>query len=378
VTMFETLSLLALQQYWWVIISLLGSLLVFLMFVQGGQTLLNTIGTNEEEKTMLINSLGRKWELTFTMLVTFGGAMFAAFPKFYSVSFGGAYWVWITILFCFTIQAISYEFRHKKGNFWGARVYEAFLYINGSLGVFLIGVAVGTFFTGSKFLVDVDNHVIWQGPLRGLEAVFSIQNVLLGFAVFFLARLLASMYFINNISDENIYSRAKQMVRFNAVPFLAIFIAFVVMLLLKRGFTYDPVTKEIQLVPFQYLHNFVEMPWVLAIFLAGVVLVISGIFVSWFKTSKKGIWFTGLGTVLAVMALFLVTGFNHTSFYPSVSDLQSSLTIENSSSSHYTLTVMSYVSLFVPVVIAYIYKVWRSLDRKKIDKAEMQDNEHIY
>jgi cytochrome bd ubiquinol oxidase subunit II len=376
--MFETMSLLALQQYWWVIVSLLAALLVFLMFVQGGQTLLNTIGTNEDEKTMLINSLGRKWELTFTMLVTFGGAMFAAFPKFYSVSFGGAYWVWMAILFCFTIQAISYEFRRKKGNFWGAKVYELFLYINGSLGVFLVGVAVGTFFTGSKFLVDADNHVLWQNQLRGLEAIFNIQNILLGFSVFFLARLLGAMYFINNISDENVYARAKQMVRFNAVPFLAIFIAFVVMLLLSDGFEYNPETKVMQIVSFKYLHNFLHMPLVLAFFLAGVILVIWGIFISWFRTSKKGIWLSGSGTVLAVISLFLVAGFGHTSFYPSTYDLQSSLTIENSSSSHYTLSVMSYVSLFVPVVIAYIYKVWRSLDRKKIDKAEMQDNEHIY
>jgi cytochrome d ubiquinol oxidase subunit II len=376
--MFETLSHLALQQYWWVIVSLLASLLVFLMFVQGGQTLFRSVGSNEEERTLLVNSLGRKWELTFTTLVTFGGAMFAAFPKFYSVSFGGAYWVWMAILFCFTIQAISYEFRRKKGNFLGPRTYETFLYINGSLGVFLIGTAVGTFFTGSDFYIDEYNRTFWQSSLRGLEAVFSVQNVLLGFVVFFLARILGAMYFMNNINDEAIKARSVYMVRFNAVPFLAVFIAFAVLLLVSDGFAVDPKTKVVTMESYKYLNNFLAMPWALIIFLLGVVGVIAGIFMAWFKKNTKAIWVAGSGTVLTVFALLMVAGFNNTSFYPSTYDLQSSLTISNASSSHYTLSVMSYVSLFVPVVLAYIWWAWRAMDRKKIDKQEIKDSDHSY
>jgi len=376
--MFETLPYLALQQYWWIIVSLLASLLVFLMFVQGGQTILNSISDNEEERTMLINSLGRKWELTFTTLVTFGGAMFAAFPKFYAVSFGGAYWVWIAILFCFIIQAVSYEFRRKKGNVWGRRTYDAFLYINGSLGIFLIGVVVGTFFTGSKFIIDPENHVQWMTPLRGLEAIFNIQNVLLGFTVFFLARVLGAMYFISNIKDELIYTNARRMVRYYANPFLAVFIAFVIMLLLKDGFAYNLRTGLVIMEPQKYFFNFLNMPAVFAMFLAGVMLVLTGIFITLSMTSKKGIWLTGSGTVLTVLSLLLVAGFNHTPFYPSTSDLQSSLTIENSSSSKYTLTVMSYVSLLVPFVLAYIIWVWNALDRKKITREEMKNSDNIY
>mgnify|MGYP000852396310 CR=1 FL=1 len=376
--MFETLSHPALQQYWWVIVSLLAALLVFLMFVQGGQTLFNVIGRNEEEKSMLVNAVGRKWKLTFTTLVVFGGAMFAAFPKFYSVSFGGAYWVWIAILFCFTIQAISYEYRRMKGNVWGPRTYEAFLYINGSLGIFLIGTAVGTFFTGSDFYLDESNRTFWQSSLRGLEAVFNVQNILLGFTVFFLARILGSMYFMNSISDDNIKERSVKMVRFNAIPFLAVFVAFVVMLLVADGFAVDPVTRAVSLEPMKYLHNFLEMPVVLILFLLGVLTVIGGIYLAWFRKNRKAIWIAGPGTVLTVLSLFLVAGFNDTSFYPSTFDMQSSLTIENASSSQYTLTVMSYVSLFVPVVLAYIWWAWRAIDKKKIDKQEMKESDHAY
>lgn len=375
--MFETLSHPVLQQYWWVIVSLLAALLVFLMFVQGGQTLMRSIASNAEEKTMLVNSLGRKWEITFTTLVTFGGAMFAAFPKFYSASFGGAYWVWIAILFCFTLQAISYEFRRKKGNVWGQKTYETFLFINGSLGPFLIGTAVGTFFTGSEFFVDANNFTHWQNPLRGLEAVFNIQNVLLGFTVFFLARILGAMYFMNNISDDGMVERARRMVRFNAIPFLAVFIAFATILLLSSGFGYNE-NGIVAMEAYKYLNNFLAMPVVLVLFLVGVLAVIAGIYLAWFRKSTKAIWWAGTGTVFTVFSLFLIAGFNHTSFYPSTFDLQSSLTIGNSSSSLYTLTVMSYVSLIVPFVIAYIYWVWRALDKKKIDKAEMQNNDHAY
>jgi cytochrome d ubiquinol oxidase subunit II len=262
--MFETLSHPALQQYWWIIVSILAALLVFLMFVQGGQTLFRSIAINDEEKTMLVNSLGRKWELTFTTLVTFGGAMFAAFPKFYSVSFGGAYWVWIAVLLCFTLQAISYEFRRKKGNVWGQKTYETFLVINGILAPFLIGTAVGTFFTGSEFYVDANNFTHWQNPLRGLEAVFNVQNIMLGFVVFFLSRILGAMYFMNNINDEGMVERARKMVRFNAIPFLAVFVAFAAMLLLGTGFGYSE-TGVVSLVPYKYLNNFLAMPVVLVL-----------------------------------------------------------------------------------------------------------------
>lgn len=376
--MFESCSYLFLQQYWWIIVSLLASIFIFLTFVQGGQTLIGAIAKNEEEKTMLINSTGRKWEFTFTTLVTFGGAMFAAFPKFYSTSFGGAYWVWIAILFCFIIQAVSYEFRSKPGNFLGSKTYEAFLYINGSIGVFLIGVAVGTFFTGSDFKINDYNQVIWLNNTRGLEALLNIQNVALGLSLFSLARVLGSLYFINNINDETIIERSRKQLIYNAIIFLVFFLTFIAMLLLKDGFAYDKISGIVFMEHHKYFNNLIQMPIVLAIFLAGVVLVLAGIIITIFKKSKKGIWFSGIGTVLTVFALFLIAGFNNTSFYPSVTDLQSSLNIENSSSSKYTLTAMSYVSLFVPFVILYIYFAWKAIDKKKIDKQEMKNSDHSY
>lgn len=376
--MFENIAYYNLQQYWWIIASVLGALLVFLMFVQGGQTLFNSIARNDEQKSLLVNATGKKWELTFTTLVTFGGAMFAAFPKFYATSFGGAYWAWIIILFCFTIQAVAYEFRKKKGNFWGQRTYDTFLFINGSLGTFLIGAAVGTFFTGSEFSVDASNFAHWQNPLRGLEAIFNVQNVLLGFSVFFLARILGAMYFMNNIKDAEIFEASRKMVRFNAVPFVAVFISFALMLLLSDGFGYDPGTQTVSMESYKYLNNFIEMPVVCVLFMAGVLMVLFGIFKGWIQKSGKAIWWSGTGTILTVLALFLVAGLNHTSFYPSTYDLQSSLTIENSSSSKYTLTVMTYVSLLVPFVAAYIYWVWRSMDRKQTDLDEIKNNDHAY
>lgn len=376
--MFESCSYLFLQQYWWVIVSLLASLLVFLMFVQGGQTLFGSIATNEEEKTMLVNSTGRKWEFTFTTLVTFGGAMFAAFPKFYASSFGGAYWLWIAILFCFIIQAVSYEFRRKKGNFLGAKTYETFLYINGSLGVFLIGIAVGTFFTGSEFRLNDMNQVVWLNNTRGIEAIFNIQNVALGLSVFSLARVLGALYFINNIHDDNIYRKSRGQVLYNAIVFLIFFLAFLVMLLIKEGFAYDPESRIVSIEKYKYLNNFLEMPLVLIIFLLGVILVLLGISITIFGKSRKGIWFSGSGTILTVFSLILIAGLNNTSFYPSSADLQSSLTIQNSSSSEYTLTAMSYVSLIVPFVILYIFIAWRAIDRKKIDKEDIENSEHKY
>lgn len=376
--MFESCSYLFLQQYWWIIVSLLAAVFIFLTFVQGGQTLFGALSKNETEKTMLVNSTGRKWEFTFTTLVVFGGAMFAAFPKFYATSFGGAYWVWIAILFCFIIQAVSYEFRKKRGNFLGSKVYESFLYINGSVGVFLIGVAVGTFFTGSDFRINEMNQVVWLNQTRGLEAIFNIQNVALGLAVFSLARVLGSLYFINNIDDEEIYKRSKIQLIYNTVIFLVFFLTFIIMLFLKDGFAYDSTTGAVTMEPYKYLNNLIQMPAVFVIFIAGVLHVLAGIGITIFTQRKHGIWFSGMGTVMTVFALMLLAGFNNTCFYPSAAHLPSSLTIENSSSSKYTLTVMSYVSLFIPFVIAYIFFAWKAIDRKKIGRQEMSGPEHKY
>lgn len=385
--MFETLTLLTLQQYWWIIISLLGSLLVGLMFVQGGQTLIYTLGKTNDERSMIVNTLGRKWELTFTTLVTFGGAFFASFPLFYSTSFGGAYWVWMAILFAFIIQAISYEYRSKPNNFLGKRTYETFLFLNGALATILLGTAVATFFNGSMFSVDklnltriYDSAISrWETPFHGLEAVLNPHNVALGLAVFFLARILGILYIVNSVKDENIFSRSIKQMWYNSVPFLVFFLYFVIALLVKDGFSYSPVTGEVFMEPFKYLHNFIAMPIVLILFLAGVVMVLGGIALFLFKKSIKGIWYSGPGTVLAVFALLLVAGLNNTAYYPSTFNLQHSLTIENSSSSHYTLSAMSYVSLFVPVVIAYIWWAWKSINNKQIEASDLKDDQnHVY
>ena len=387
--MFETMSIVTLQSYWWIIISILGSLLVFLMFVQGGQTLIYTIGKTEPERKMLVNSLGRKWEFTFTTLVTFGGAFFAAFPLFYSTSFGGAYWVWMAILFPFIIQAVAYEFRSKPDNLLGHKTYEWFLIINGLLGTLLIGTAVATFFTGSAFSVNksaltnlLDPAISrWQNPAHGLEAVLNWRNVALGLSVFFLARVLGILYFMNTIDNDNILSRSKKQLLFNAIPFLVFFLAFTGALMLMPGFAVQPGDGTIFLEPFKYFHNLLQMPLVLVIFLSGVVLVLAGIALPLLCNKKKGssaIWYAGSGTFLTVFALFCLAGFNHTAYYPSTFDLQSSLTIRNSSSSHYTLTAMSYVSLLVPFVIAYIWYAWKAINSKKIDAAEMEEDGHTY
>ena len=378
--MFESLSQLALQQYWWVIVSLLGSLLVFLMFVQGGQTLIYSIGKTEEERTLIVNSLGRKWEFTFTTLVTFGGAFFASFPLFYSTSFGGAYWVWMLILICFVLQAVSYQFRSKPKNLFGPRVYEYFLLFNGIIGTVLIGTAVGTFFNGSMFSVDDMNFSKWETPYHGLEAALNLHNLSLGLAVFFLARVLALLYFLNNIDHDPIITRSKIRLFSNSIAFVVFFLTFLIWLLFKEGFNYDPVTKVVNMEPYKYLHNLVQMPVVTLVMVIGVVLVLYGIIRSLLSSRfTKGIWYSGAGTVFAVLSLFMVAGFNHTCYYPSTFNLQDSLTIENSSSSHYTLTVMSYVSLFVPFVIAYIFWAWRAINRKKIDIEELNEEEaHNY
>lgn len=367
-----------LQEYWWILISILGALLVFLMFVQGGQSLLYTVAKTENERTMLVNSLGRKWEFTFTTLVTFGGAFFASFPLFYATSFGGAYWVWIAILFSFILQAVSYEYRTKPANFLGTKTYEVFLMLNGLLGTLLIGTAVGTFFNGAQFSLNDYYQVTWQTSARGLEAVLTFHNVALGLAVFFLARVLGLLYFNNTIDHEAIAARTKTQLWINVVPFLVFFLYFVIALLLKKGFAFDPETGVVSMEKFKYLHNLLQMPIVLIIFLLGVVLVLLGIANDLFKKAGKGIWFAGIGTILTVFALFLVAGFNNTCYYPSAYDIQSSLTIRNSSSSEFTLRVMSVVSLLIPFVIAYIWYAWKSINNKKIDQAEMDAESHKY
>jgi len=384
--MFESMSIEFLQEYWWIIVSILGAVLVFLMFVQGGQTMIYTLGKTETERTIIVNSLGRKWEFTFTTLVTFGGAFFASFPLFYSTSFGGAYWVWMAILFCFILQAVSYEYRSKPKNILGPKTFEVFLFLNGALGTILIGTAVGTFFTGANFSVDkmrltetISSVTIsrWETPWHGLEAVLNIQNVLLGLVVFFLARVVAVLYFMNNINNEPINERSRKQLLYNAIPFLVVFLAFAGLLLTSKGFAVN-AQGEISMEPFKYLHNLLSMPIVLIIFLVGVVLVLYGIILSLLKKSTTGIWFTGPGTFLTVFALFLTAGLNNTAYYPSLANLQSSLTIHNSSSSHYTLTAMSYVSLLVPFVIIYIIYAWRSINNTKIDEAEMNEETHVY
>ena len=378
--MFENMSYLALQQYWFVIVSLLGALLVFLMFVQGGQTFIYTIGRTKNERTIIVNTLGRKWEFTFTTLVTFGGAFFASFPLFYATSFGGAYWVWMIILFAFVIQAVSYEFRSRVSNFLGQRTYDAFLFINGLVGTVLIGTAVATFFSGSQFSLNEMNNVHWQTGTRGLEAAMNPFNLALGFTVFFLARVLGLLYFMNTIDHEVIIGRTKRQLLLNAVPFVVFFLTFAIWLMLRDGFAVDPQTGEVSMEAFKYWHNLVQMPLVFVMFLVGVLLVLGGIGWSLLRTTSNGIWLTGPGTVLVVLCLFFLAGFNNTAFYPSTYDLQSSLTIQNSSSSEFTLTVMSYVSLAVPFVLAYIIWAWRAINNKKISEEEIMagDDTHIY
>ena len=373
----HSLSLENLQIYWWFIVSLLGGLLVFMMFVQGGQTLIFSLGKDELKKDMLINSIGRKWELTFTTLVMFGGACFAAFPLFYATSFGGAYWVWLAILFCFIVQAVSYEYRKKPDNFLGARTYEIFLFINGSLGVILIGMAVSTFFSGSDFVLNEHNFVEWKTPFRGLEALSNPYLYLLGIAMFFLSRIGGCLYLMNNIADGEFIQNARKQLLVNTVLFLPFFLGFLAWILTKDGFAYD-ANGVVSLVPYKYAINLIEMPIAGALLLVGVLLVLIGIFQGAFTKSIRGIFAYGVGVTLAVTALFLITGLNGTAFYPSFSDLSSSLTIKNASSSHYTLGVMAYVSLLVPVVLAYIFIVWRAIDSKKITQDEIKNDHHAY
>ena len=394
--MFSFLDYSGLQHYWWIIVSLLGALLVFMLFVQGGQTLIFSLAKTEKEKTMLLNATGRKWEITFTTLVTFGGAFFASFPLFYSTSFGGAYWVWMAILFAFIIQAVSYEFRSKANNFLGTKTFDVFLFINGVLGSILLGVAVSTFFTGSEFSVEKSNIInqnlqkmpiisSWETPFHGLEAIWTVeklaflQNISLGLAVFFLARILANLYFQKIIDNVNIQKNSIKSLKINSVLFLVFFLFWLIRLLLIDGFAVNPANQEVSMEAHKYLNNFLEMPFVLVVFLIGVVLVLVGIFINVFRKSKNGIWFSGIGTVLTVWMLLLNAGFNNTAFYPSTYNLQNSLTIYNSSSSEFTLKTMSYVSLLVPFVLAYIALVWKKLDAKNISEKDLEETEaHIY
>lgn len=374
-----------LQHYWWFIISLLGALLVFLMFVQGGQALLYDIGRTEEERNMLVNSLGRKWEFTFTTLVTFGGAFFASFPLFYSTSFGGAFYVWMAILFCFVLQAVAYEYRRKPANVFGERTFNAFLLINGVLGPLLIGTAVGTFFTGAEFTVDRLNlanqggaAVIsqWATPWHGLEAVAEWRNVLLGAAVALLAMALACQYFMNNIDDETILRRAQSRMRLFGVLFVVCFVAWLLALLLADGRAAD-AAGTISAEPYKYLRNLLEMPYVTVVLLLGVVSVLWSIRLGWCG-SRRAVWFGGAGTVLTVLSLLLLAGWNGTAYYPSLTDMQSSLTITNSSSSLFTLRTMAWVSLFVPFVAAYIWYAWRAMNRRPITREEIRGDDHQY
>ncbi len=371
-----------LQQYWWFIVSLLGAILVFLLFVQGGNSLIFCLGKTEEQRKMIINSTGRKWEFTFTTLVTFGGAFFASFPLFYSTSFGGAYWLWMIILFTFVLQAVSYEFQSKAGNLLGKTAYRIFLVINGVVGPLLLGGAVATFFTGSAFYIDKGNiadmvmPVIssWANAGHGLDALLNPWNVVLGLAVFFLARVLGALYFINNINDADLVQRCRRALWGNAGLFLVFFLAFVIRTLVAEGYAVNSETGEVFMEPYKYLTNFIEMPVVLLVFLAGVLAVLWGIVrTMWKPAFDKGIWFAGAGTVLTVLSLLLVAGYNNTAYYPSAVDLQSSLTLANSCSSQFTLRVMAYVSVLVPFVLAYIFYAWRSIDKKKIDAGEMQE-----
>lgn len=376
-----------LQHYWWFLVSLLGALLVFLLFVQGGNSLLFRLGQTEEERTLIVNSTGRKWEFTFTTLVTFGGAFFASFPLFYSTSFGGAYWLWMIILFSFVLQAVSYEFQSKLGNLLGKRTYQYFLVINGVVGPILLGAAVATFFNGSNFVVEKANltddfmPVIshWANGWHGLDAFGDPWNLILGMAVFFLARLLGNMYFINNIRNEQLVARCRRQLISDGVPFLFFFLAFVIRMLLKDGFAVDAQTQEIVMEPYKYFNNLVEMPYLLLLFVLGVAGVLWGLIKSILCTSyTRGIWFAGVGTVLTVLALLLTVGYNHTAYYPSTADLQSSLTLANSCSSMFTLKTMAYVSILVPFVLAYIVYAWRAIDRKPITAEELKEDDHAY
>lgn len=401
-----------LQQYWWFLISLLAALLVFLMFVQGANSLIGSLGSTLEKRRLVINSTGRKWEFTFTTLVTFGGAFFASFPLFYSTSFGGAYWLWMIILFTFVLQAVSYEFQNKLGNFLGPKTFQWFLIINGLVGPLLLGGAVATFFEGSNFIIEKGNLVTsqlppldsqlstltsqldltpvisrWANGSHGLDALLNPWVLIFGLAVMFLARVLGILYIINNVRDKDIRARGSKQLTYAAAPFLILFLTYLLHLLLKDGYAYDEA-GYIYMEPYKYLHNFLALCPLALLFLFGVVLVLWGIITEYLRGrgffalrsslfALKGIWYAGIGTVLTVLCLLLCAGWNHTAYYPSTADLQSSLTIQNSCSSEFTLNTMFYVSLLIPFVMAYIIYAWRAIDKKKLDKSELYED-HSY
>ena len=373
-----------LQHYWWFLVSLLGALLVFLMFVQGANSLIFSLGHTPEERRLVVNSTGRKWEITFTTLVTFGGAFFASFPLFYSTSFGGAYWLWMIILFSFVLQAVSYEFQNKLGNIFGAKTFQWFLVLNGIVGPVLLGGAVATFFNGSNFIVNKMNitnslqPVIsqWANGSHGLDALLDPWNLVLGLAVMFLSRILGTFYIINNVNDAAIQERSKRQLLVNTVPFLVLFLSFLIRTLLKDGFAENVNDSSIYMEPMKYLNNFVTMWYLLLVLLVGVLMLLYALGKTLFtKNYTKGIWFAGIGVVLVVLSLLLCAGWNHTAYYPSNIDIQSSLTISNSCSSLFTLQTMSVVSILVPFVVAYIAYVWYVMDKKKLDKEELKDDE---
>ena len=374
-----------LQNYWWVLIALLGGLLVALMFVQGANLHLGNRALSDTQKRMILNSTGRKWELTFTTLVTFGGAFFASFPLFYSTSFGGAYWVWVLLLVTFVFQAVAYEFQNKKGNLLGVKGFRVALMCNGLLAPFLVGTAVGTFFTGSDFTVnklaitDPSAPIIstWGNGWHGLEALGQYHAVLLGCTLVFLTAILGSLYVLNNVDDEGIHAQMRRTIKMAIVPFLLFFLGWTVLLLTRQGYAVSP-DGEVSLEPYKYFHNLLEMPAVLCMLLAGVVLVLYSLYLGALSKSRKGIWFAFPGTVLVVMSVFFLAGFNGTAYYPSCTDLQSSLYLDNSCSSYFTLKVMFFVSLLIPFVVAYIAYAWHQMDRKKITAEEIEGTSHKY
>ena len=375
-----------LQNYWWVLVSLLGGLLVALMFVQGANIHLLNPRLDSIQKRMILNSTGRKWELTFTTLVTFGGAFFASFPLFYSTSFGGAYWVWVLLLVTFVFQAVSYEFQNKKGNLLGVTGFRIALFANGVLAPFLVGTAVGTFFTGSGFTVDkaaIANPAspvisTWTSPWHGLETLGQGHAVLLGLTVVFLAVVLGALYVLNNVDDHAVRKQMRRTLKVAAIPFLLLFVVWFLILMLKDGFSVDADDGIVSMEEYKYLQNFLHQRVVFFLFTAGVLLVLAGMYLSIFTKRRRGFWFAFPGTVLVVMAVFFLAGFNGTAYYPSLTDLQSSLTIRNSSSSYFTLKVMSWVSLLIPFVVAYIAYAWHSMDRHKITREEIEKTRHKY
>ena len=371
-------DLLTLQQYWWLLVSIIGALFVFMTFVQGGQTLLYTLAKTEDERDVLVNSLGRKWELTFSSLVMFGGALFAAFPLFYAVSFGGAYYVWMAILFCFIIQAVAYEYRKKPDNFYGQRFYEILLYINGTLGIFLIGVALGTLYSGANFYVD-DMHLSrWATQSYGLEALLNPFNLAFGGMLVLLARVQAGLYFLNNVNEKSITDRIKKVVCYNFIPFLILFLYVFGTILFQNGYVYDPKTLYVTVVSTKFLDTFLLHPSLALGVLLGVLSLLYGVYLGAIKSKRQAIWWSGVGTVVSVTILLFILGINNSIYYPSLVDLQSSLSVVNSSGSLYTLEVMSVVSLLVPIVLGYIIYIWRSMDATQITIDEVKADSHHY